>query len=300
MSHLSRVVFSLLLVAAAERAASAGTIVVFGDHSGRHNLATVLSEQGQTVTDVPRLPDNLDAYDSIWHVGALRALTDIDQKRLADFVGTGGGLYLTGEANGADAMNASVASLVAQLVVVPGIALHTDPEAGAETHAFNAAAPDGLVKFPNQLSSWQPGMAGSIDGVGDRNIVARGPDGQASVAAWRHGELASGGQLIVMMDAGWLTIDDNMPAIAENFATFLERQPAPPFGEPTTEVAPVDSDVARDTTEPTDPETDGVGTGSDGSDDADIGGCSAGGQAGGGSVLGLLAVSLLALRRRRA
>ena len=45
----------------------------------------------------PTVPADLSAYGSIWYVGAFGAISAGDQARLAQFLASGGGLYLTGE-----------------------------------------------------------------------------------------------------------------------------------------------------------------------------------------------------------
>ena len=181
----------------------------------------------------PNLPADLSAFASIWYVGAFEAISATDRTRLAQFLARGGGLYLTGERACCQLLNASVQSLLRQVVsggdsIVVGSLNEFSPPA-----VFNPTARGGITKG---LTLWFPNAPGEIFNISGANVLAT--IGEAIVAGvWSEADLkGNAGRIVLMMDINWLSDDvsrgqcnDNCrQAILANLLAFLD-DPADPL-----------------------------------------------------------------------
>lgn len=220
MKKLGTIVGPVVVIGAMSAPSHADNVLVFGDHAGRDRIGSVLAQDGHTVTIVDAFTANLEPYDVVWHVGAVRPLTDNDQAALTGFVNKGGGLFLTGDAYTADALDRSVEAIVNQTVWKGGIRLNASPIATASEFSVDARA--GLAKEPNALYVWEPSVSGSIEGVFGENVLTRVAGEVVTSAAWAGPDMANGrGKLVVMMDAGWSTSPYSIKRIVQNVEKFL-------------------------------------------------------------------------------
>jgi hypothetical protein len=142
-------------VVAAPAKSGSSAFLVFGDRS---NERTALTAQlasdfpSRVVVNVSGLPSDLSAFRTIWHVGATEPFTAAEQTTLRTFLGTGGGLHLTGERPSCEDLNASLTSLLRSVVpdgsgiTVGGRATSTDP-----TRSTSATA------AASRSDCWAPG-----------------------------------------------------------------------------------------------------------------------------------------------
>src|SRR5262249_22140372 len=191
----------------------------------------------------PSLPADLSAYGTIWHVGAFNAISATDQTRLAQFLASGGGPYLTRRRPGFQPPHKSIQSLL-RMVVVGGDAIVVGsrrdfppvgnplvfPEA-----VFNPTARGGIATMPNTLTSWVPNGPGELFGIAGANVLATIGDGIVS-GVWSEADLmGNAGRIVLMMDINWLSdpftvkqCDDACrQAIIANFITFLDDPAGP-------------------------------------------------------------------------
>jgi hypothetical protein len=184
----------------------------------------------------------LSAYGSIWWVGAFSAISAGDQARLAQFVASGGGLYLTGEQQGrcpgCAALNSSVQSLLRVLVAGGGdiVVGSMNDLTSVPAATFNLTARGGITTTPNSLSTVFPNGPGELFGLSGANILAT--IGERIVAAvWDSTDLVGdAGRIILMMDVNWLSDQTSLAGcnavclqnIIDNFLTFL-GEPAGPL-----------------------------------------------------------------------
>ena len=292
----------LALLATLERGAAAGTILVFGDHVARAEAQDRLNEAGHFVTIYGALPADISNYDAVWHVGVATEFDDATRNQLAEFMKLGGGVFLSGEWDCCQTMNASVQQVVNRLVksaasAPTAIRIGGLGTATAGTQYFNEGAIADITSAPNELVEWRPGTTGRMSGVEDENVLTRDEEGFATGAAWGASELVSGGQLVVVMDTDWY----NRPGAAEtaeNLAKILiEGAPEPVRGnKPPVEsrgemssrggitIGAIPHEIADEESE----------------DELEVGGCSAGGGAGGGlGLLGILGALAFVNRKRR-
>jgi hypothetical protein len=190
----------------------------------------------------PTVPADLSAYGSIWWVGAFSAISAGDQARLAQFVASGGGLYLTGEQQGrcpgCAALNSSVQSLLRVLVAGGGdiVVGSMNDLTSVPAATFNLTARGGITTAPNSLSTVFPNGPGELFGLSGANILAT--IGERIVAAvWDSTDLVGdAGRIILMMDVNWLSDQTSLAGcnavclqnIIDNFLTFL-GEPAGPL-----------------------------------------------------------------------
>jgi hypothetical protein len=294
---LAAIAGPIVAITALTSTAHADKILVFGDHAGRARIAEILSEAGHNATSSETMPERLDGHDVVWHVGAVVPLTETEQKLLAAFVNHGGGAYLTGDGPGAEAMNASVQTIVAATVFQGDITLSATPQPTSARHQFSPAVIGDISTSPNELYFWDPTVSGAIEGMIDGNVLTRGADGRATSAAWGAPDLSeSRGKLVVMMDSGWISSPYSITRIVYNLDQFL-REGVPcddtcPASDPD-ELAGRGEPMPDEGTEPDDTDTD-----EDEVDNLAYAGCSAGGGASGGGLL-LLALAFVGLARRR-
>lgn len=295
----------LALVATLEGGASAGNIVVFGDHAARADAQDRLNEAGHFVVIAGALPADLSSYDAVWHVGAATQFDDATRNRLSDFMKTGGGVFLSGEWACCETMNASIQQVVNRFVrqsasAPSPIQIGGLGSAAAGTQYFNPDALGGVTVAPNLLEYWRPGTTGMIRGVDGENVLTVDENGETTGAIWSGGDLTTGGQLVVMMDSDWYT-RGGARDIARNLSTFLiEGAPEEPrdWTKPTVEnrAGAATTDFAIGSIGH---ELDETGDGDELTDDDFAVGCSAGG-AGGGLGLGMFGIlGALALVNRR-
>lgn len=262
---LAALAAALAIVAGALSAASAPAgadetdrVLVFGsgftnDFRYRDAVGTRLAALGHDVTVTSLLPSNLSPYDTIWHVGALRAFSSTERARLATFVSEGGGLHLSGEFS----CCASLADLVNALVRSGGVVTGVG---GSQPwpFSFEAGAVDGLTVSPNALTDFLGQSVGGLGGVDGANVVARAANGVAVGAAWAPADLTGdAGRLTVLMDISWLILTDPVlgsaetearrMALIENFQEFLAgRAAAPVLADPVVTIeSPADGAVVE-------------------------------------------------------
>ena len=184
----------------------------------------------------PNLPADLSAYGTIWYVGAFSAISAGDQTRLAQFLASGGGLYLTGERQCCPALNGSVQSLLRAVVAGgSGIVVGSLNDFFFLPAAFNSTARGGVTTNPNRLTAWFPAAPGELFGISGQNILAT--IGSAIVGGvWSEADLVgNNGRIILMMDVDWLSNDLSLANcnaqcrrdILENFVTFLDDPAGP-------------------------------------------------------------------------
>jgi hypothetical protein len=184
----------------------------------------------------PNLPADLSAYGTIWYVGAFRAISALDQARLAQFLANGGGLYLTGEQPCCQVLNNSVQSVLRTVVgggseiVVGSPRFFVGFPLPAAT--FNPTARGGIT---TNLTTWFPNGPGELSGISGANILAT--IGSAIVAGvWSEADLVgNNGRIILMMDVDWLSNGLSLANcsaqcrrdIIQNFVTFLDDPAGP-------------------------------------------------------------------------
>ena len=187
----------------------------------------------------PTVPADLSAYGSIWFVGAYSAISAADQTRLAQFVASGGGLYLTGENRGCcPDLNGSVQSLL-RVMVAGGsdIVVGDTRDFPLSPATFNPTARGGVTAAPpHTLTTWFPNAPGDLFGIAGPNVLATIGDGIVA-AVWGSTDLVGeAGRIIVMMDVDWLSNQISLAScnavcrrnIIDNFLTFL-GEPAGPL-----------------------------------------------------------------------
>ena len=185
----------------------------------------------------PTVPADLSAYGSIWYVGAFGAISAGDQARLAQFLASGGGLYLTGERQCCAALNGSVQSLL-RMVVAGGsdIVVGSTRDFPLSASTFNPTARGGVTAAPHTLTTWFPNTPGELFGISGPNVLATIGEGIVA-AAWDSTDLVGeAGRIILMMDVDWLSNQTSLANcnavcrqnIIDNFLAFL-GEPAGPL-----------------------------------------------------------------------
>jgi hypothetical protein len=210
-------------------AASASNVIVFShdNSASTNNLIQQLMIFGETVTTVSsELPVDLSGYDAIWHFasGAL-SLTNAD--RLADFVATGGGVFLSGRGDDGAGQNDSLELLLNSIVLGGGLDLYgseffppTHPNSGAI-----AGVTQGLGFFATH------GDFGEISGISDASNVFSRCGATLTIpcgGVWDSEDLMGNGRLVILMSTRW-----NYPvpatAVVENLEEFLVPEPSGPL-----------------------------------------------------------------------
>ena len=325
MKKLGTIAGPVVVIGAMSAPSFADNVLLFGDHAGRDRIGNILAEDGHTVTVQSEL-SNLEGYDEVWHVGAVKPLSANDVGLLVAFVNKGGGVYLTGDAyDAASALDTSVEAVVNGTVWKGGVRLRSAPVTGS--NAFFQDARAQLSKAPNALYAWDPSVSGSIEGAFGPNVLTTAPNGTTTSAAWGGPDMANGrGKLVVMMDAGWVSSPYSINRIVQNVQQFLVSGVPAYCGNAVAEedetcddgnlvdgddcdaacqVEGEDGEVGLDHPSPSDTETDQGddpietgGVNPDEPDDELGGGCSAGGKSGAGGFL-LAALALVGLARRK-
>jgi hypothetical protein len=199
-------------------------VLVFGEEDNGYevtHLVETLTSLGYGVDRSGRLPTDLSGYEVIWHVEAYRGLATGEPERLAAFVQSGGGLYLTGERPCCEELNESVQRTL-QLAGISGVQVGGLGDI-AGPFTFNANAVGGIAQTPNVLLDFVPDSPGGMDGiggVGHANVFAS--NGQIAVgAAWDADSLDGAGRIALLMDIDYLGKETRRPII-QNIQNFLE------------------------------------------------------------------------------
>jgi len=219
----------------------AGGMLLFGDP----NIAPSVPSRAALAADlravVPNglitnlngstLPADLSAYGSIWYVGAFNAISPADQAKLAQFMASGGGVYLTGERPCCQVLNNSVQSLLRAVVAGGQDIVVGSNRDFSGTATFNPFARGGITSMPNLLTTWAPAAPGEITGISGGNVLATSGDGIVA-GVWNEADLVgNSGRVVLMMDVDWLS-NGNSLAICDalcrqniigNLAAFLEN-----------------------------------------------------------------------------
>ncbi|HEY7541116.1 MAG TPA: FecR family protein [Methylomirabilota bacterium] len=181
------------------------------------------------------LPADLSAYGSIWYVGAFNAISPADQAKLAQFMASGGGVYLTGERPCCQILNNSVQSLLRTVVAGGQDIVVGSNRDFSGTATFNPGALGGITSTPNVLTIWAPAAPGEITGISGANVLATSGDGIVA-GVWNEGNLTgNAGRIVLMMDVDWLSNGSSLAIcnaqcrqnIIGNFAAFLEDSVSP-------------------------------------------------------------------------
>ncbi|NKE61794.1 trypsin-like serine protease [Lentzea sp. PSKA42] len=207
----------------------------YGMVEPRNNLAATLSTAGYETEVSNSLPADLSGFGAAYHVST-DALSEQDITALVAFAKSGRGLYLTGERPCCEPLNASVTSIVNQLVVsVGGITVGNqgDPFFATGKVSVNPAATGQVATRPATLDTWTVSAPGGMANVSGDNVFAHAPDGTVPVAGvWGADDVIGGGRLAVFMDINWLEFaywDQNSATeIALNVALFLSGYASPP------------------------------------------------------------------------
>jgi len=219
-------------------ASSSGTSVpqmlVWGTYSGGDLLQSYL---GGTPARSATLPDDLTPYKVIWHMD-LGFISADDRARLADFVKSGGGLYLSGECCASE-LNLSIDAFVTGIVKnsaniqVGGLG----PVEPIGVYMINpnteiAALPTSLgVGFP-----WTTFAPGGMLNIPTQNQFIMASPFTTVSAAWDGPALVgNAGRLVVMMDVNWFDpafFTTASYAILGNITRFLLNAPEPPNQAP--------------------------------------------------------------------
>lgn len=184
--------------------------LVFGDRGERDIVAARLASDfpSRVVVDVATLPSDLSAFGTIWHVGAFVPIASPEQAGLRGFLGTGGGLHLTGERPCCEDMNASLTTFLRSAVEGgAGITVGGQGDIGGP-YLFNPGAKGAIAQSLNAqgITQWQPSAPGGVAGVSGANVLVTGASGAVVGAVWDQADLIGGaGRITLFMDVNWIT-----------------------------------------------------------------------------------------------
>lgn len=227
-------------------AAGPARVLVWHSHDPGQ-LISVIEDLGHDVIVSQVLPEDLSAFDVIWHVAGTVGLRASERERLAAFVAAGGGLHLTGERPCCDALTDSLTELVNDLVIADddGDGVEDIITVGRQgdifaidggylfPYAVNPDAAAGAATTPQVARALQLAAAGGIAGLTSaRNILVEGRAGSDAGAPlvpvgaiWDSPDLAgNAGRMTLLMDVNWfgdLHAADNA-AMLENIQVFLQ------------------------------------------------------------------------------
>jgi hypothetical protein len=203
-------------------------VLVYGyqdDGYGVTNLAQTLRAAGVEVDESETLPDDLDAYKSIWNP-SYNSWTSAEEQRVAGFVADGGAAYLTGERPCCESLNGSVQRVLRQVLTDQNVVVGKQGDIDGP-FTFNPAASNKISKVPNVLSDFEPDAPGAISGmagVDARNVFARS-DSIVVGGVWAESDMKTKrGRVVVLMDINYLEFDPRAPII-QNVQHFLSGTP---------------------------------------------------------------------------
>jgi hypothetical protein len=216
-----------------------------GSTNPNDNIASLLSDEGYSVTESSTLPADLSGYGQVWWVST-SALSSPEQTELEAFEQSGGGVFLTGEwdcGRLCSELNAADQSTVNQMVTGGGVTV--GGFGGLGTVNVPVAMPvnpdvvGNLASQPNTVTSWSPTYAGGIGGIPASSVFASFQPGEGSpipvAAAWDRSSTVGGGRLVLFMDINWSESAYQAPNwsdVAENVAFFLSGLDTPPTPSP--------------------------------------------------------------------
>lgn len=204
----------LLITGMGDRTAS-------GNGTDRGDLFAALTNAGYKVAISDSVPSDLTGFREVWYLDT-QALADDEQDRLAAFVRTGRGLYLTGEW-GCCAVDSSSIALINTLV--HGSSVSHGGSSSDDLIDVSSSAPFGLGTTPNRVSTVQVASSGVLDGVAAENVVGTNDHGSTVIAAWGGDQVSGGGRIAIVMDINWVAQQyrgDNWASFVENLARFLK------------------------------------------------------------------------------
>lgn len=193
------------------------------------HVAQAIGDLGHTVTTVPTLdsfPDDLDQFDTIWHMG-FGALSADAQQRLIAYVQSGGGLYLTGISEVAS-INDGIDNILNALLTGGPYDAQASSESGLSIEA-SVYNPEALEGVTDGLSMQDIGIAGIILGIDQtENVLLHGFETQTPEmlhdigGIWNEENMQSGnGRMILVMDHEWVSGVEE--PIVQVFHTFLAQ-----------------------------------------------------------------------------
>ena len=208
--------------------------LVFGDRVGeREALAAGLANEfpNRVVVDVATLPSDLSAFGTVWHVGAFVPITAPQQAALMLFVGSGGGLHLTGERPCeqplCEPLNSSITSFL-RSTVEGGSAITAGGQGDvAGPYLFNPGAKGGIAQGLSALgvTEWQPTAPGGMTGVTGANVLVTGASGVVVGGVWDREDLVGGaGRITLLMDVNWF-LNEGAPDVARSINRFIDDPP---------------------------------------------------------------------------
>jgi hypothetical protein len=203
------------------------TVLIFGDAASD---ALQLEQQLRTLGRDPAaivcqrfLPQDLSAFEVVWHVPAAAPLTAAERERLAAFVHSGGGLHLAGEG---DLVQTAHAELVNALLADPDVAVVAHGPDSSFPIAYNSDATGGVTQQPNPLGLVQSFQGSRVlTGIEPENAFIVGATGKVFAGVWSSRDLTGGkGHLSLGLITLWLRSPQNLDAV-ENLQSFLQREP---------------------------------------------------------------------------
>jgi hypothetical protein len=209
--------------------ATSSAFLVFGDRVGeRTALAAGIANEfpNRVVVDVAGLPSDLSAFGTVWHVGAFVPLTQSEQASLRTFLGTGGGLHLTGERPCCEPLNTSITSFL-RSTVEGGSGITAGGQGDVPgPYTFNLGAKGGIAQSLNAggITQWQPIAPGGIVGVGGSNVLVTSASGMVVGAVWDEQDLGGAGRLTLLMDVNWI-LNDGAEDVARSVNRFIDDPP---------------------------------------------------------------------------
>jgi len=183
-------------------------------------LALGLRPEQVSLTEA--LPADLSPYGAIWHVGS--AIGAGQRARLVAFVGAGGGLFLSG---GPIDVNASVETLVNQLVVGGGVDVGVTGSASDGLCSFQPGATGGAATVPNALTTFfRTAFTRYVTGLAARNeLVRMDTSSDVPFAVWGPEDLVGHrGRLLVVTNTVWIVAGERLN-VFENLQRFLRHVP---------------------------------------------------------------------------
>ena len=215
---------------AAPRKSGSSAFLVFGDRPlERTALAGQIANDfpSRVVVDVSGLPSDLSAFGTVWHVGALVPFTASEQNTLRAFLGSGGGLHLTGERPCCEDLNASITTFL-RSVVDGGSGLTVGGQGDvAGPYTFSLGDRGGISErlLAAGVTQWQPSAPGGIAGVGGANVLVTSASRTAVGAVWDETDLVGdAGRVTLFMDVNWF-LGAAAAHIVQSINAFIDDAP---------------------------------------------------------------------------